>query len=76
MANGRNGNGGYKPIRQALAGLLLSVAALMVTADSLGVGRRVDPVVLIIVGSFGLTLLGIDAPDLIRDVLGRRKDDS
>lgn len=71
-----NGNGGgFRPARQALAILLLSVVALVVAADSLGIGRRTDPVILLIVGSFGLALLGIDAPAIIRDILGRGDGD-
>lgn len=57
----RNDDGDYQTARQSSAGLLVVVAAVIVIADSLGIGRSVEPLVL-----FGLlvTAAGLLAVDL------------
>jgi hypothetical protein len=62
---------GFTPYRQALAVLMFSVVALIVVADSIGIGRRVDPVVLGILVTTGSALIAVDVRDFIRDITSR-----
>lgn len=45
----------------------------MIAADSLGIGRKVDPLTLTITLTASLALVGVDLRDALRDIVGRGK---
>lgn len=65
LPDGRQ-SGDYRIARQASALLLIALVVVIVLSDSLGIGRQVEPLILVALLVAAAGLLAVDLPDLKR----------
>jgi len=66
VSDERRDDGDYRSVRQASAALCIGTVVVIVLADSLGIGRDVDPAVLYGLLLTAAGLLAVDLPGLHR----------